>query len=111
MWDAHRLWNHIEQHPNSRQDELRRTLHGDQDQWRALAETWERMGLLSRLSEGGSYQLSFCTRMDEPASAKCPSCAAIGKAPKSKLLHELACPKCHSHVLFVLLAPEHKVDH
>jgi hypothetical protein len=109
MWEAHRLWNHLEQHPNSRQDELRRSLSGDQDRWRSMAETWEKMGLLSRTPEGGSYRLSLSTRMDEPILAKCPSCAALGKAPKSKFLDDVTCPKCHVNVSFVFFAGDQKV--
>ena len=104
MWEAHRLWDHIERHTHPRQDDLRRSLGGDQDRWRSLAETWERMGLLFRSPEGGSYRLSFCTRMDDPVLAKCPSCGAVGKTPKTRFLDNLACPKCHASVNFVFLA-------
>jgi len=109
MWDLHRLWGHLEHNPGQRQDELGRTFGGDQDRWRGLAETWEKIGLLSRIPEGDSYRLSFSTRMDEPALAKCPSCAAVGKAHKSQFLNEVSCPKCHTVVSFVLLSTDHKV--
>lgn len=38
MWDNHRLWNHLEWHPDCRQDSLRDQLGGTQDNWRAVAE-------------------------------------------------------------------------
>lgn len=107
LWDAHRLWNHLERQSECRQDELRRTLGGDQDRWRSMAESWERMGLIRRTPEAGSYRLALSTRMDAPFSAKCPSCGAVGKAPKRKLLEELACPKCRAKVLFVFISREH----
>jgi hypothetical protein len=104
IWEAHRLWGYLEQHPNSRQDDLRRSLGGDQDRWRSLAEAWEKMELLHRTPSGNSYQLKLITRMDEPATAKCPSCGAVGKAPKARFLEEIACPRCHSKVSFVIIS-------
>ena len=50
MWEAHRLWDHLERNPHSRQSELRQVLGGDQAQWRAIAELWEKMGLLQVIS-------------------------------------------------------------
>ena len=41
MWRAYRLWSHLESEREVRQDELRRKLGGDQDQWRWISETWE----------------------------------------------------------------------
>jgi hypothetical protein len=103
MWDAHRLWDHLELHPEARQDELRRVLGGDQDQWRSVAEAWEKMGLLRRAPEGGSYRLALCTRMGGIVSAKCPACGSITEAPKAMFLEELTCPKCRTKALFVIL--------
>src|SRR5262249_14234082 len=107
MWDAHRLWNHLERHPNARQDELRKTLGGDQDQWRRVSETWEKMGVICRVAEGNSYRLSLATQLDEPVFAKCPTCGVVAKAPKAKFLDEAVCPKCHAHVSFVILPTIH----
>ena len=104
MWDAHRLWSHLELLPDARQDELRGALGGDQDRWRSVAETWEKMEILHRKSEGVSYRLAFATQMDRPSQAKCPSCGAVGKAPKVKLLDEVICPKCRAKVLFVFIS-------
>jgi hypothetical protein len=82
MWDNHRLWGYLEKHGEVRQDQLRELLGGNQDQWRWLAESWSRMGLVKRMPEGGSYRLSLSTRMGQVVSAKCPSCGKISEAPR-----------------------------
>ena len=84
MWDAYRLWNHIERNDECRQDELRTALGGDQDQWRSIAEAWERFGLIRRISDRNSYRLSIATRIDGEALAKCPSCGAMIKKLSQK---------------------------
>ena len=106
MWDAHRLWDHLELHPEARQDELRRVLGGDQDQWRSIAEAWQRMGLLRRTPEAGSYRLALCTRMGGIVSAKCPACGSVTEAPKAMFLEELTCPECKAKASFVILVTE-----
>lgn len=103
MWDAHRLWDHLEQDADARQDNLRRILGADQTDWRALAEAWDRMGLLRRTPEGQSYRLALITRLGEVVSAKCPSCGGVTQAPKAMLLEPLRCPHCHVSALFVFL--------
>ena len=103
LWDCRRLWNHLEANLSTRQDSLRRTLGGDQEAWRAIAETWEQLGLLRRTPEGGSYRLEFHTRMDEPIAAKCGRCGVTVKGTKSKLLEPRTCPKCKSTAEFTLL--------
>jgi len=103
LWDAHRLWDHIERNPGARQDKLRQVLGGDQCKWRAITEKWEKMGLLVRTSEGASYRLRLSTRMGALVKAKCPSCGTIADGPKAMFLEELDCPECRENVLFVLL--------
>lgn len=103
LWDAYRLWQHLEAHPDARQDALRATFGGDQDRWRGMAETWEKMELIRRTPEGGSYRLALSTRRDEPTLAKCPGCGVVAKAAKAKLFAEVTCPKCRKVVEFVLL--------
>lgn len=110
MWDAHRMWGHLEQHPEGRQDKLRRILGGDQDRWRSIAEAWDKMGLLHRTSEGGSYRLSLFTRMGEVVSGKCPSCGSVVRAPKAMFLEEEDCPECRATVVFVILSFEISTD-
>jgi hypothetical protein len=64
MWQAHGLWDHLEKHPHTKQDGLRRAPGGDQDQWRQVGLSWEEMGLVSRSRDEGSYRLSLVTQMD-----------------------------------------------
>lgn len=106
LWDCRRLWRHLEANPCARQDALRRTLGGDQETWRAIAESWEQLGLLMRTPEGGSYRLEFRTRMDNPITAKCGLCGVIVKGAKSKLLEPRTCPKCKSPSEFTLLVQQ-----
>lgn len=106
MWDAHRLWDHVERNPEARQDELRRVLGGDQDKWRTLAHAWENMGLVRRTPEGSSYRLAISTRMAEVVSGKCPCCGSVSAAPKAMLLEQSRCPKCQENVLFVMVTGE-----
>jgi hypothetical protein len=101
MGDCRRLWNHIEQHPNCEQSELRRSLDGDQNQWRNIAEFWEQSGVVSRHKHGTTIYLTLRTRMQEPVTAKCPTCGSIVKAPKVLLLEFAPCPHCHHDVWFV----------
>jgi hypothetical protein len=104
MWDAHRLWNALEKDSDTRQDKLRANLGGEQDGWQWIAETWERMGYINRVPEGGSYRLVLTSRLDEKVRGKCPSCGVAGSATKMRLLEEINCPKCHANVYFVFLA-------
>jgi len=104
MWEAHRLWKHLEANLDARQDELRKNLGGDQDRWRGIAEEWERIGVVRRTPDGGSYRLALCTRMDEPVHGKCPSCGVVAKARKARMLVETPCPKCGVLARFVILA-------
>jgi hypothetical protein len=110
MWEAHRLWDHLEQQPGAKQDQLRRLLGGDQDRWRWMAEAWEKMGLLERRPEGGSYRLALSTRMGMVVNAKCPSCGNIARAPKAMFLERLPCTECEEKVVFVILPSETVTD-
>ncbi len=102
MWDVHRLWEHLEQYPNTRQDESARILGGDQDQWQLVVEAWEKMQLLHRTPEGGSYRLTLSTRMGAVVPGKCPSCGVVTEAPKAMLLEQSTCPACGKSVMFVI---------
>ena len=110
MWDAHRMWDHVEHHAESRQDKLGKVLGGEQAQWRSVAEGWEKMGLVRRVPEGGSYRLALATRMGEVVSGKCPHCGASTQAPKAMFLEELACPDCRAKGLFTLLPKQAMTD-
>ena len=106
MWNAHRLWDYIEHHPDVRQAELRTALGGEQQEWADIAAAWEKMGLLRRIPDGSTYRLAFSTRMDELVPAKCPECGNLAQAPKAMLLDEMRCPQCKKRALFVLVADE-----
>ena len=106
MWAAHQLWGHIEMNPGCRQNDLQNELSGEQARWRGIVEMWEKMGLLHRKPSGGSYELSFRTRMDAVVRGKCPSCGEIVEAPKSMLIESQHCPECRSEIRFVLLQPK-----
>lgn len=110
VWENHRLWDHLEQHPDCRQDELRQVLGGDQEQWRRSAEAWESMGLVRRTPEGGSYRLVLSTRMGEVIRAKCPSCGNVTEGTKAVFLEEVPCSHCRAKALFVMLSPEVGAD-
>jgi len=99
---AHQLWDHIERVHECRQDELRSQLGGSQEDWRALAEGWERMGLLDRVPAGRSYHLEFTTRLNAVVHGKCPSCGKMAEAPKAMFLEELTCPSCEDRQMFVI---------
>jgi hypothetical protein len=103
MWDAHRLWTLLEQENDAPQDKLRATLGGDQDRWRAIAESWGHMGLVRRIPERGSYRISLVTRIAAEVRGKCASCGATGKAAMGRFLEEIACPKCKTTTKFVIL--------
>ncbi len=106
MWISHQLWNHIEQNPETRQSKLRQTLGGDQNQWRSIADAWEKMGLLRRTQEDGSCRLALTTRMGELIQGKCSSCGEVVEAPKAMFLEKTACPNCRKIVFFVILSPK-----
>jgi hypothetical protein len=103
--ENHRLWTHLEQNPGTEQERLRQVLGGDQEEWRGVAESWERMRLVSRTPAGRSYRLTLSTRMGEIVRAKCPRCGQVAEAPKAMFLDETTCPECGHASLFVLLAP------
>jgi len=101
---AYRLWSHIERHPDCRQDDLRKSLGGDQDTWRSIAEYWASVGVLQRTPESNSYRLRLLTELDDAVVAKCPGCGVSGKTKKSKCLDLVSCPKCKQSVQFVILS-------
>jgi hypothetical protein len=109
MWDAQRMWDHLERHPGLRQDELRAALGGEQAGWRSLADAWEQMGVIRRTPAGGSYRLAFVTQMDDMVSAKCSSCGAVSQARKVTFLEGRLCEKCRTLAVFVILPDEQSV--
>ena len=101
---AHILWNYLDREPDVRQDQLRKNLGGEQEEWRYIAEHWEKMGLIIRQKEGASYRLSLQTRMEAETKGKCPRCGSFQEAPRAMLLEETACPDCGATVCFVILS-------
>jgi hypothetical protein len=69
-----------------------------------VAEAWEKMGLVARTPEGGSYRLVLCTHLGEVVWAKCPSCGSALEGAKALFLEPMDCPRCHASGLFVILA-------
>lgn len=106
MWEAQRFLNYLEKHFTVDEDNLSAVYGGDGEEWHRIAEAWVEMGFVHRVSEKRSHHFSLTTRMDQPILAKCPSCAAVAKAPKAKFLDELTCPKCRQKRAFVFLAKE-----
>lgn len=104
--DAHRLWDHLEWNAEVRQDDLRKVFGGDQNEWRELAESWEKMGIVERAPEGGSYRVRLRTRMGGVCSGKCPACGGIAQAPKAMFLEPLTCTDCGGQQVFVILATD-----
>jgi len=101
MWDNHRLWHHLEWHPGQLQSELRQILGGNQDNWRAAAELWEKLGLVVRQVEANSYRLTLATRLGAVIEAKCYSCGHRVEAPKAMLLEDATCPSCNLKSAFL----------
>ena len=103
MGRAHALWNYLEFRPNVLQSNLGKQLGGRQEDWRTIAESWEKMGLLERTRQGNSYRLALKTRMGAVIRGKCPGCGSVQEAPKGMLLEPLSCPECRREVFFVIL--------
>ncbi|MDB5297566.1 MAG: hypothetical protein JWO31_3549, partial [Phycisphaerales bacterium] len=93
-----------DRHPAFVQEDLERTIGGDQAQWRAVAASWEQMGLVTRVPAGRSYRLYLATRMGEVVRGKCPRCGRVAEAPKGMFLEQTTCGECRASVVFVLLA-------
>ncbi len=105
---SHRLWNHIEKNPDTRQDQIRKKLGGQQKQWDSIVQKWEQMGLLQRIPKNGSYLLSLSTRLGQLIVGKCSSCGEITEAPKAMLLEKITCPQCNNTAWFVITST--KID-
>ena len=103
MWSAHRLWNHLEQHAGCAANDAAFDVDGENGDWKRLIESWQQMGLTCRVPDGRLARSVLRTRIDELTCGKCPSCTAIVKARKTRLLDEVSCPKCRVAVYFVIL--------
>lgn len=99
---AYVAWNLIERTPGFLQSRLQGSLGGVQDQWRALMERWESMGMIMRQPESNSYRLWHTTNMDDRVRAKCPRCGATITGPKRAFLKQQACPSCKREAVHVI---------
>lgn len=96
------VWSHLEQNTGFRQDELRRTIGGDQEWWRWVAEIWESQGYLTREPVANSYRLTLNVNYEEKVFGKCPCCGVKASSKKYHFWKEVACPKCKAAVYFVI---------
>jgi len=110
MWNAHRLWDYLELHPEVEEGDLFRFLGDGRKQWQSVVAAWVKMGLLRRTRDGGSWRLALCTRMGRVVRAKCPSCGGTTEGPKAMFLEEVRCPECKARVLCVILTPGSDAD-
>ncbi|HUE15630.1 MAG TPA: hypothetical protein VMR25_15795 [Planctomycetaceae bacterium] len=104
MWDACRFWDYLEQHTTVAAQDLSDVHGSERKQWNRIADEWSEMGIVHRISSGKTHGWSLVTHMERPILAKCPRCAAVIKAAKSKCLDDLHCPKCRQKSVFVWLA-------
>lgn len=103
MQDAHLLWTLLEIGIEACTAEMRGRLGSDKRRWVAMLRDWQCMGLVNPSPDSGMYGYSLATRMSEVVRAKCSGCGARVKAPKSKLLEPINCPKCKALAFFVIL--------
>ena len=104
MWEAHRIWDYLEEHHDCELTELEKTIGGDRHTLRRISKAWEQMRLLSREPCGTSHRLQLLTRLGQIVRGKCHSCGAIAEAPKACFLEPMRCPECHGKSWFVILA-------
>jgi hypothetical protein len=103
MWEAHQLWNHLMQvsHEPARRDPAE-AIDANQ-RWKAIVESWEQMEIAWTVTTRNCIRPALRTQMDGLTFGKCPSCAAVVKARKIRLLEAGQCPQCSKSVAFVLL--------
>lgn len=99
---AHRLWNHIEHHSGMLQRDVRTELGVIPDNAIEIIEVWEKLGILLRHAEDGTYRLIFKTRLDTELTGFCPNCGVHGKGRKELFFRPVKCQKCgtegHYHI-------------
>lgn len=103
MLAAHRLWEQLEVQAEWDRDQSPSAFaHADGQNTRILSR-WYGLGIVDRVCDGNPPQYALATRMGQLVRGKCPSCGAVVKAVKLKLLERAACPKCRESVVFVLI--------
>lgn len=108
LWDAHRLWDHLENHADTREAELHNVLGGQASTWRKIVSVWDQMKLIQRANRAGELVLTLSTSMGRIVSAKCYSCGETTEAPKAMFLEEILCPSCEVRGYFVILMQTEK---
>jgi hypothetical protein len=106
MWDACGFWDYLERHTTVAAQDLSDGHGNERKHWKRIANEWSEMGIVHRTSSGKSHGWSLVTHLERPILAKCPSCAAVVKAAKTKFLDEQSCPNCLQKRSFVFLAKE-----
>ncbi len=104
LWDAHRLWSHLEQNPECREIDLESATSVPSERSRRILAAWREIGLIRRTSDGDTFRVNFATRMAELVRGKCSHCGQCTEAPKAIFLSPLSCPSCDERAWFVILA-------
>ena len=103
MVRSHRLWQHLCHNRGVRQDSLRATLGGDQEEWRHLCERWDSMQMLRRVPSGGSYELWVATNLEDKVRGRCSGCGRAVRGRKLDMLADQTCPSCQKSCMFVMV--------
>lgn len=103
--EAHALWNRLER-STCAPPTVNAGSSVNADRWPLILQSWEKIGVIRRNAKNSDIGFELATDFQSPTFAKCPSCGAVAKAPKSKFLDEQPCPRCRNQHSFVLLALE-----
>lgn len=103
LWDAHRLWSHLEENPGCRDHDLKAAPSAAPNDSAGILAAWRKMGLVRCASEGDTVRFTLTTRMAELVRGKCSRCGECTEAPKAIFLSPLSCPSCSARSWFVIL--------
>lgn len=106
MFNAHRIWDQLEQHGPLSVQTLRSEAGVDEEFLRNLLRHWEQLSLIHSTKKDDLQIVGLFTDMERISFAKCPSCGAVGRAAKFKLLEDRTCPQCRMRTSFVFLLRE-----
>lgn len=107
--EAHALWDRLE-NSTCAPPTVNAGSSVSPDCWPLILQSWEKIGVIRRNAQNGDLGFELATDFQSPTVAKCPSCGAVARAPKSKFLDEQQCPRCRNRYSFVLLALERTAD-
>lgn len=105
MAENHRLYSLLERESQVGQDQLRARLGGARQYWQHLCEAWAKAGVIDRVRNGDTSEISLATRSDQIVAGRCPSCGKTSSMAKSDMLELVACPICQESVNLVLIGP------